>query len=398
MRVARRASVWVALATGMPAPLQWTALRCCAARRMRGRRAPPAAAAHTAAVAAAAAAVAAQRLPPDGGTPKGLAGSSREASPPTPAPRPRRGPVGGGGPGAGGPGGSRPPRRPEDTALGLLVFAGLVGSAATVLGALCGVDPFGHAHWDARDAALGLALAAPVMALDAAILVPTHRAGEDGVIARLESAAQAKLRKLEDDLAAKQAAAAAAGGAPALQQQGVEGGERRGSSKSTVADSAGSRRGLGNPAGSGGPPQSTSPAPPPPPPPPPPPLEPRWLSQLRNGLFLAQGQLCSANPSAAARLPVTLEAAATGAECLASEMLWRAVLLQALGGWLADRLFEAGADEMLHIGGRARWRAGLSAGFGSVGSQTLGAGWQAAASPLACACKWGLQRAGRGAT
>jgi hypothetical protein len=76
-----------------------------------------------------------------------------------------------------------------------------------------------------------------------------------------------------------------------------------------------------------------------------------WFSRLRNGLFLAQAQLMAANPSAAANLPLAVEAGVTAAEVLATEMLWRAVLLQVLGGWASDRLFEAGAEEMLAFGG-----------------------------------------------
>ena len=288
--------------------------------------------------------------------PEGLGGAGL---PPQPQAASKRGSSGGGGGGGGG----RPPRpRPrskEETALGLLTFAGVVGTAATLLGGLAHVDPFGHAHWDARDVALGLGLASPVLLLDLAIMLPDHRRGEAGVLDRLERAAADKLARLEAQLReAEELAtlvgqgeggvsgsgdASSSGGSDGSISSGGAGSGNSissggaGSARAGAAAAAAAASSSDGAAGSSGAPPAAAPSP-------------AWLEKARNGLFLAQGRLAPANPAAAARLPLALEAAVVGAECLASEMLWRAVLLQAAGGWVSDRMFEADAEDMLHVG------------------------------------------------
>ena len=64
-------------------------------------------------------------------------------------------------------------------------------------------------------------------------------------------------------------------------------------------------------------------------------------------MSLAQGAYLQAYSPAAAQLPFAVEASAVLVDCAASEMLWRAVLLRGAGGWLADRLYEAGLEDAL---------------------------------------------------
>ena len=297
--------------------------------------------------------------------PKGLPGPG--LSPPAPRSRGGSGSGGGGGGPPGPP--NRPRMRPQDVALGILTFAGVVGTAATVLGALLHVDAFGHLHWSARDCALGVALAAPVAALDLLILLPEHRDGEAGLLQRLEAAAEAKLARLEAQIREREELARLLGGDEGAAEGDALGGSGGGGvSTSSSGGGGGGNDGLGKAAAAAAEPataasraaeeaaadarraaqrQATAAASPSPPSP----TTPGWVSaRLRNALFLAQGRLATANPVAAAGLPPAAEAAVVGAECLASEMLWRAVLLQSGGAWLSDRMFEAGADDVLRLG------------------------------------------------
>lgn len=56
----------------------------------------------------------------------------------------------------------------------LVEFGGIYGTIAVVVGAIAGVDPFGGLHWDQNDALLGLKLFAPIMLLDAVMLLPEY--------------------------------------------------------------------------------------------------------------------------------------------------------------------------------------------------------------------------------
>jgi hypothetical protein len=72
-----------------------------------------------------------------------------------------------------------------------------------------------------------------------------------------------------------------------------------------------------------------------------------WLTRLKDAMFLAQGHYLSANPALV--LPVAVQGGMILIECLAVEMLYRSVLLQLAGGWLGDRLFEAGAEDWVNF-------------------------------------------------
>lgn len=71
--------------------------------------------------------------------------------------------------------------------LALLVnLGGIKGTLAVVGAAALHLDPFGGFRWDGADVALGLALASPILILDAALMVPAWEAswtpaGQSGV-------------------------------------------------------------------------------------------------------------------------------------------------------------------------------------------------------------------------
>lgn len=56
-------------------------------------------------------------------------------------------------------------------------YAGLVGTAAVAGGYFLHIDALGGMHWNAHDAVLGLQCAAPVLVLDALLMLPDYSPG-----------------------------------------------------------------------------------------------------------------------------------------------------------------------------------------------------------------------------
>jgi hypothetical protein len=69
------------------------------------------------------------------------------------------------------------------------------------------------------------------------------------------------------------------------------------------------------------------------------------IMRMRDALYMAQGHYLSINPAVV--LPLPLRATVLLADCLAAELLYRSVALQLAGGWIGDRMVEAGADDVL---------------------------------------------------
>jgi hypothetical protein len=253
------------------------------------------------------------------------------------APRPRHAPAratpGGGGPGA--PGGpqkqaQKPPQLPGGTPEGpsgppelpprarrllalLVEYGGVYGSAACLIGFFTHIDPFGAFHWDADDALQGLRLYAPLLLFDALVMLPDYSAKEDQAdqISRLFFGPGA-------------AAAAAAG-----------------------TDDAAS------PATAAATPLADAP--------PPPPL----MLRVQVALELLQSFQTRANPGIG--LPLWQETLVGAVGSLADEMLYRAVALTFLGGWIP-------------------WGAGVPGGGGGGGDQ---------GGALQSSLEWHCQQRGR---
>jgi hypothetical protein len=247
----------------------------------------------------------------------------------------------------------------EQSLAGILAFTGLMGSCATGLAWLCHVDPFGSFHWDLQDMLTGLKFMLPVYLMNIAILLPSYSSWKlpdaETFLARKQAmlAATAPQPNVENP-----EAAASAGQAAAVEHTDAEssGSNRKNDmvGEPNITTSS-SRPGLGGamlPAAAAGPtgrsvlPAGTEPA------------TRTFLQGLRDALHLSQGHYLNLNPQA--QLPPALELGTLTVECMAAEMLYRAVALQATGGWLLDRWYEAGGDELL-LG------ASLAAGGGAAG-------------------------------
>ncbi|KAG2424027.1 hypothetical protein HXX76_014851 [Chlamydomonas incerta] len=343
------------------------------------------------------------------------------------------------GPGPGGPGGSSPPGGGVDGLrlrywLVLLVeYGGLYGTAAVVLSALTGLPAFGPGgvRWEAGDVALGLGLMAPALALDALVGLPdwsTRREEDAKQLVRLfvdpeALAAERKARQgakgsagangappgagdsthgAAAPLASTRAGAAAAedstavavgeaarllasaAAAAELSAAAAEEAEAAGRADSSAgASTSGSNGSSTSSSGDKGSSSSSStkdaaPAP-------------LWAvtQRLRMALELMQETSIRNNPGA--RLTPLQELAVICVAVTADEMLYRAVVLTAVGRWLRDRFYEAGADDTLLLtlpgssggaleletGAAAMWAAlflGCAAGAGVF----AGRAWQEA--------------------
>ena len=54
-------------------------------------------------------------------------------------------------------------------------YPALIGSIAVASGYFLHIDALGNMHWNAHDAMLGLQCALPIMAVDAALMLPDYR-------------------------------------------------------------------------------------------------------------------------------------------------------------------------------------------------------------------------------
>ncbi len=236
----------------------------------------------------------APRAAPDGGPPT----QSDKPKPKSPPLDGAKTPPVNGGDGDGSSGGGGPPELPPMTrrVLALLVeYGGLYGSAACILGYFLHIDPFGGLHWSAADALLGLQLYAPLLLFDALVMLPDYSAKEDQAdqVSRMFFGAAA----MTGATAATAAAAAGEGKAGAAEGKAVTG-------KTIQLDLK---------------PEA-------------PQQQPSPLLRLQVSLELLQSFQTRANP--AAGLPLWQETAVGAIGSLADEMLYRAVALTFLAGWL----------------------------------------------------------------
>jgi hypothetical protein len=191
---------------------------------------------------------------------------------------------GGGGDGDDEPSGPRlalPPRVWRLLAL-LTQYGGVYGTAAVVIGWLTHVDPWGGLHWDAADVAFGLQLYAPLLLLDAALMLPDHSLPPGESL---------------------DAAAMLVGDASALGLSSPTTGAPRSGGGSSSSEGAAAAEDAGG-----------------------------LLLRLRLGLDLLQQLYTRANPTAG--MNPAAEALVAVVASLADEMLYRSVGLTLLGLWM----------------------------------------------------------------
>jgi hypothetical protein len=175
----------------------------------------------------------------------------------------------------------------------------LTGTAAVAIAWFTHIDPFGNLHWSSADVMLGLATFAPLLALDAILMLPDYAIGPED---------------------SQEVAGMFFGDPEALRSMtagniGVAAGATANTELSTDNNSSSSADSTATPASSSS--SSSSPNP---------------LLRVRVALELLQQVYTRANPgiglSPAAELAVVVVAV------LADEMLYRAVGLTLLGLWL----------------------------------------------------------------
>jgi hypothetical protein len=221
-------------------------------------------------------------------------------------------------------------KRELDVFLRLVVeYPAARGSAAVLLGYFLHVNPVASLHWDAGDALLGLQLALPIAALDALIMLPEWEpATEEKEIEMRVPAA----------LAARMAAQERAGGgtAPlrALVVKAPPGALPSASAPSTSSSSTSTSTSASKDA-----PDEEM-------------VTVKRTVRVRKSapaaaeaLFKAQSERAMGNVGRALSPP--LEAALLLLVHSAEEMLYRGLLLTAAATWATDRLYEAGAEDVL---------------------------------------------------
>jgi hypothetical protein len=219
-------------------------------------------------------------------------------------------------------------KRELDVFLRLVVeYPAARGSAAVLLGYFLHVNPVASLHWGAGDALLGLQLALPIAALDALIMLPEWEpATEEKEIEMRVPAA----------LAARMAAQERTGGgaAPlrALVVKAPPGAPPSASAPSTSSASTSSSASKDAPDEEMVAVKRTV-------------RVRKSAPAAAEALFKAQSERAMGNVGRALSPP--LEAALLLLVHSAEEMLYRGLLLTAAAAWATDRLYEAGAEDVL---------------------------------------------------
>ncbi|PSC67454.1 Qa-SYP3 Sed5p Syntaxin 5-type isoform A [Micractinium conductrix] len=291
---------------------------------------------------------------------------------------------GGGGSGGGGGGGDavqdkkRKQLKFQFELLGTLLvrYPALIGSIAVASGYFLHIDALGNMHWNAHDAMLGLQCALPIMAVDAALMLPDYSPGTTTKTIKLKAPRAAAERLRQQEAAAKgQDAGLPQQQLPSTQQSeqqaapplnaiitSVEDAPKAGSSSSSSTSSSPNEQQsdaaaaapaaavgtqaaapVGAAAGSSGS-SSTD----------------EDLVEIEKTInvradqppmlsALYRVQLEKATDNVGRLLPYTLEVLLLLSWHLAEEMLWRAIVLTCAVGWTIDRLYEAGADETVNM-------------------------------------------------
>lgn len=264
------------------------------------------------------------------------------------------------------PGSGMPQELQERALAGLLAYTGMLGTVASVV-SLCvpQIDLFGNFHWDPAHILLGFKLMAPVYLLNVLIMLPNYsswKLPEPSAETQQQLAkALSRVRSHHSDAAGPAAdisSDAAAGSEDVLADAdklcptaSAEDNERdialTASSSSTIhaSVSGGVEVSAASTTSSSNSRDSSSEEN----------ILGGWLqdqvsrypvlSRAKDGMFLAQGHYLALNPAHV--LPPAVQFAVLMAECLAAELLYRSVALQLGGGWISDRLYEAGADDLL---------------------------------------------------
>jgi hypothetical protein len=216
----------------------------------------------------------------------------------------------------------------EQSLASLLAFSGLTGTVAVVAGALAHVNPFHTFSFAAHDIQIGMQFMLPVFLANAVLLLPQYSSWE---LPSMPTGAAAGLGEAPGSSSSTVSSSSSnsggslhdspAGGVPSTLGMGDV----------HAASNVASREALPVPSTSGRPPLTalTDPSP-----------SQQLLKQLRSTLHFAQSHYLGG--TVAGQLPLSVEAAVLGVECLAAEMLYRSVALQALGGWVLDRWYESG--------------------------------------------------------
>ncbi|GIM10846.1 hypothetical protein Vretimale_14462 [Volvox reticuliferus] len=280
---------------------------------------------------------------------------------------------GGRGGGGSGGGGKEPAGVEERFRASLAAYTGLVGTTALVLSKLAGVDLWAEFDWASLgDLKLAVEVSVPLQLLNAALLLPSYSSPKQppdfGNLQTLE----ANLKSEQERQEQKKTTSPPASSSPVA---GVEDAAIAPVAAVTTPTAeppsvAAATTSTESPLSASSSPPSNSAAAPQMLPPPaeattstamvPAGLwgrsseagsskdkragEDSWAS-LRSALHLAQGNYISNNPTG--RLSPAAEAAFVFLDTAASEMLYRGVALAWLAGWLQDRVYEAGMDEIL---------------------------------------------------
>ncbi len=204
-----------------------------------------------------------------------------------------------------------PPPSNERLLASAIAYSGMLGTIACAAAQAAHIDAWGNWHWDVHDTAVALAIVAPAMVLNAALIVPDYSnwrlPDAEVLVAMHERQPRSATGETSSSAAlvptADAAGNAANGASPSgrLSSLGVLPASQWGRQQSQTT-----QRQL-----------------------------PRW-QRWKDACHLAQGMLL-ASSSPAVSLNPALGAIVLGLDALAVELLYRSVLLQLLGGWMTDR-------------------------------------------------------------
>ncbi|GAB4820546.1 hypothetical protein N2152v2_007592 [Parachlorella kessleri] len=245
----------------------------------------------------------------------------------------------------------------KEALLALFVrYPGLYGTAAVVLGYILGVPALGNLHWNTGDALLGLKLAVPLAVLDALLMLPNYSPATTmkQVKMKVPKALAEKLQQQKEALGSS-SSSASAGAKNTEEAQGHASGQRTRSTGTAAAAAAlaaaaaaapSTAAGLATEAGSGDSSGSLD-----------------GLVEIEQAFpvnvdqpplvaALHRLQMKKTVENMALGLSLPSELALLFTHHLASEMLWRAVVLTGVAGWCTSLLYGSGAEDWLYqLGG-----------------------------------------------
>lgn len=253
---------------------------------------------------------------------------------------------------------------------------GLPGTAAILAGYYLHLDPYGHLHWSSADALIGLAGAVPVALADACLMIPDFSANRTKKYVKLDvSSIQAEAAKVKERLAervsqseelqsrvddvqqsSRQSDPASASDSRLdalhtlhkLRDQQLSStdiiaehqhsDDDASSSQSADAERSASGQGANHSRAEDNPFKVGI-------------TQPGKQNLVQETLDMWQRKAVLENPGLDFLLPIELMLIFFSE--LTREMLFRAIILKGLSGWVTDRLYEAGAEDSLSVAGDA---------------------------------------------